>query len=230
MALVLDSQNVKNITVVRVTGRIVLGDDLSRLEKAIAEGLQGSSELLLNLAGVDYMDSSGIGALVRHVTAARAKRKKIMLCGLTPNVKKVLNLTRVTDLFQTFDTEEQALAAADTAAPAAPAHGTGPRVLVVDESLDTLAYLRGVLQAEGYQVLASSNFPDARLLINSASILVIGPDKVPIAEGTGGSVADALRAAAPKVPAIFIARNDDAAVMAQDLLAQVRAAAKDLRT
>lgn len=227
MALVLDVHNVKNITVVRVSGRIVLGDDLPRLEKSIAAGLQGSSELLLNLAGVDYMDSSGIGALVRHVTAARAKRKKILLCGLTPKVRKVLDLTRVTDLFQTFDTEEQALASVDADAPAPAAHATGPRVLCVDESLDMLAYLRSVLQAEGFQVLTSSNYPDAQLLLKSASILVFGPGAVPCASG---SSVDALRQAAPQIPAVSVAANDDAAVMAQELLAQVRAAAKDLRS
>lgn len=227
-ALVLDVVNVKNLTVVRVSGRIVLGDDLPRLEQAIAGGLQGSTEVVVNLGGVDYVDSSGLGALVRTVTAARAKRKKILLCGLTPNVVKLFNLTRVTDLFQVFKTEEEALAA-EGSAPRIPAMGspTGVRVLVVDESLDMLAYLRNTLQNEGYQVLASSNFPDAKLFLKSAQIVVFGPDPVPCGEG---SSVDTLRKLAPHLPLVSVQMNSDAAEMSADVIAQVKNAAKDLRT
>jgi anti-sigma B factor antagonist len=233
MALALDVHHVKDVAVLRVTGRIVLGDDLALMEQKIATALKESAELIVNLSGVDFVDSSGLGALVRNVTAARAKRKKMALCGLTPNVRKLFDMTRVTDLFSTFATEEEALAAAGSA-PRIPALAstTGLRVLVVDESLDMLAYLRGVLQAEGYQVLSSSNFPDAQLFLKSAAILVFGPNPVPWAQGSAAASStsvDALRQAAPHLPAVSIQLNDDPAVMAGDLLAQVRAAAKDLK-
>ncbi len=250
MALGLDVHYVKDVSVLRVSGRIVLGDDLALLEQKITAALKESVELIINLSAVDYVDSSGLGALVRHVTAARARRKKISLCGLTPHVRKLFDITRVADLFPTYATEEEALAATSSSAaanPAAPGHSAvpgahptaGPRVLCIDASLDMLAYLRGVLQAEGYQVLSSSNFPDAQLFLKSAAILVFGPNPVPWAGAPTatppGSAApttsvDALRQAAPQLPAISVALNDDSAAMAQDLLAQVRAAAKDLRS
>lgn len=233
MALGLDVQNVNDVAVIRLTGRIVLGDDLALLEQKITAALKESAELIINLSGVDFVDSSGLGALVRHVTAARARRKKISICGLTPHVRKVFDMTRVTDLFSTFATEEEALAAAGSAPRIAALHTpSGMRVLIVDESLDMLAYLRNTLQMAGYQVLTSSNFPDAQLFLKSAAIIVFGPNPVPWAQGSAAASAtsvDALRKAAPQLPAVSIQLNEDSAAMADDLLKQVRAAAKDLK-
>ncbi|HUS19994.1 MAG TPA: anti-sigma factor antagonist [Terriglobales bacterium] len=225
MALSLEMQSVKDVTVLRVAGRIVLGDDLSLLEQKISSALKESAELVINLSAVDYVDSSGLGALVRHVTAARARRKKISLCGLTPNVRKVLDITRVIDLFQTYATEAEALAARGSNL-ATPTHAVGApaRILCVDASLDMLAYLRGVLQPEGYQVFSSSNFPDAQLLLKSATVLVFGPNLVPSAEG---SSVDALRRLAPNVPVVSVAQQEDAAAMARELQAGVKAALSD---
>ena len=221
MPLGLDVHSVKDVAVLRISGRIVLGDDLALLDQKIAAALKESAELIINLGGVDYVDSSGLGALVRHVTAARARRKKISLCALTPNVRKLFDITRVTDLFSTYPTEEEALAAHGHA-PATPVHhAAGPRVLCVDESLDMLAYLRGILQPEGYQVLSSSNFPDAQLFLKSANILVFGPNRVPCAEGNS---VDALRQAAPQLPFVSVVEQADTAAMAQEIMQAVKKA------
>ncbi|MEO5936342.1 MAG: STAS domain-containing protein [Terriglobales bacterium] len=254
MALGLDLHYVKDVSVLRVNGRIVLGDELAQIEQKVTTALKESSELIINLAGVDYVDSSGLGALVRNVTAARAKRKKLALCGLTPNVQKLFAITRVADLFPIYATEEEALAAAGSA-PRIPALTStdreggahpvavtlGPRVLCIDSSLDMLAYMRGVLQGDGFQVLSSSNFPDAQLFLRSAAILVFGPNPVPFADGAPqaansstaapavSSSVDALRQLAPQLPAVSIRMTEDSVAMATDLRAQVKAAAKDIK-
>lgn len=222
MALTVDVHRTKDATVLRIAGRIVAGDEVTQIEQHVSSALKESLELVLNLGNVNYVDSSGLGALVRQVTAARARKKRITLCALTPNVTKLLQMTRVIDLFQTYATEEEALAA-HGAAPRIPALGSmsGTRVLCVDESLDLLAYLRTVLQAEGYQVLSSSNFPDAQLFLKSANVLVFGPNPVPCSEG---SSVETLRKAAPQVPIVAVQPTSDAAAMAQQVVAQVKKA------
>lgn len=221
MPLGLQVHHVKDVTVLRVSGRIVLGDDLSNLEQKITSALQESAELIINLGGVDYIDSSGLGALVRHVTAARARRRKIALCALTPNVRKLFEITRVIDLFQTYASEEEAVAARGSTL-ATPSHApSGTRVLCVDASLDMLAYLRSVLHAEGFQVLSSSNFPDAQLFLKSASLLVFGPNAVPCAEG---SSLEQLRRLGPNIPSVTVQQQDDTAAMAKEVVQAVRKA------
>lgn len=221
MPLGLEVHHVKDVTVLRLSGRIVLGNDLTALEQKVTAALQESAELIINLGEVDYIDSSGLGALVRNVTAARARRRRIALCSLTPNVRKLFAITRVIDLFQTYASEEEALDAQGSPL-ATPAHAaSGARVLCVDASLDMLAYLRSVLQAEGFQVLSSSNFPDAQLFLKSTSLLVFGPNAVPCSEA---SSIEQLRRLAPSVPYVAVQQQADTAAMAKDVVQAVKKA------
>jgi anti-sigma B factor antagonist len=247
MALKLDMHSVKDVSVLRVAGRIVLGDDLTLLEQKVTSALKDSSELIIDLSAVDYVDSSGLGALVRHVTAARARRKKISLCGLTPNVRKLLDITRVIDLFQTYANEEEALAArgsnlatpthpgASTSQSSTPSSLSAPisssppatRILCVDSSLEMLSQLRGIFQAQGYQVLSASNFPDAQLLVKSASVLVVGPNPVPTTEASSESSVDVLRNLAPKLQVINVTEPTDTAKITREVITAVKTALAD---
>jgi anti-sigma B factor antagonist len=221
MALGLALHSVKDVSVLRVTGRIVLGEDLAAMEQQIISSLKESAELIIDLSAVDYVDSSGLGALVRHVTAARARRKKIALCGVTPNVRKLLDITRVIDLFQTYANEAEALAAQGSNLATPQQTGSATRILCVDASLDMLAFLRGVLQQEGYQVLSSSNFPDAQLFLKSATLVVFGPNLVPCSEA---SSIEALRRLAPQIPTVSVPEQADSAAQSRDLMAAVKKA------
>jgi len=66
------------------------------------------SRLIINLSGVPYMDSSGVGTLVEVFRRVSAYKGKMVLCGLTPRVRSVMEITKLDRFFTICDTEEQA--------------------------------------------------------------------------------------------------------------------------
>jgi anti-sigma B factor antagonist len=89
------------ITVVDLSGRIVLGDGSALLRKTIRGLLEDQRKLiLLNLADVDYIDSSGIGELVSGYTSVKNRGGELKLLNLT---KKVHDLLQITKLYTVFD-------------------------------------------------------------------------------------------------------------------------------
>jgi anti-sigma B factor antagonist len=89
------------VTVLDMSGRITLGDGSALLRKTLRELLeQKRSRILLNLADVDYIDSSGIGELVSGYTSVKNRGGELKLLHLT---KKVHDLLQITKLFTVFD-------------------------------------------------------------------------------------------------------------------------------
>jgi len=98
-------------TVVDITGHIDLGSSPA-LRKAMLECLKGTDRMAANLAGVKYIDSSGIASLLEVLKEARKSKKKFVLFGLTAGVREVLQLTRLTGVFEIFESEDGALGSA----------------------------------------------------------------------------------------------------------------------
>jgi len=96
-------------TIVDVSGDIDMGTSPG-LRKTLLESLKQTPRLVINLREVRYIDSSGIASLVEVLKEARNKQKRLVLFGLTAAVREVLQLTRLTKIFDIRDTEEQALA------------------------------------------------------------------------------------------------------------------------
>jgi anti-sigma B factor antagonist len=89
------------VTVVDIGGRITLGEGSALLRKTIRDLLQdGRTKILLNLADVNYIDSSGIGELVTAFTTVKKNGGDLKLLYLT---KKVHDLLQLTKLFTVFD-------------------------------------------------------------------------------------------------------------------------------
>jgi anti-sigma B factor antagonist len=89
------------VTVLDMSGRITLGDGSALLRKTLRELLeQKRIRILLNLADVDYIDSSGIGELVSGYTSVKSRGGELKLLHLT---KKVHDLLQITKLFTVFD-------------------------------------------------------------------------------------------------------------------------------
>ncbi|HUQ49720.1 MAG TPA: STAS domain-containing protein [Terriglobales bacterium] len=109
MDLTFEQRSEGTTTVIRATGRIVLGAEADALDSTVKAALNDVNEVLLNLAGVNYVDSSGLGLLVRMNTAARARKKRIVLCCLTERIQHLFKMTNVTGLFQIFADEASAL-------------------------------------------------------------------------------------------------------------------------
>jgi anti-sigma B factor antagonist len=96
------------ITIVDIVGQIDLGSSPA-LRKTLMEALKSTKYLAINLSAVDYIDSSGIASLLEVLKEARDSKKKLVLFGVTGAVLQVLQLTRLTGVFQICDNEEQAL-------------------------------------------------------------------------------------------------------------------------
>jgi len=89
------------VTVVDMSGRITLGDGSALLRKTLRDLLdQKRTRILLNLADVDYIDSSGIGELVSGYTSVTGRGGELKLLHLT---KKVHDLLQITKLYTVFD-------------------------------------------------------------------------------------------------------------------------------
>jgi anti-sigma B factor antagonist len=97
-------------TVVDISGRITLGEGSALLRKTIRELLQNErTNILLNLADVDYIDSSGIGELVSGYTAVKNRGGKLKLLQLTRRVHDLLQLTKLFTVFDVYSDENVAL-------------------------------------------------------------------------------------------------------------------------
>ena len=94
-------RQVDSVMVVDVSGRITLGEGCSQLRELIRDQLtKGNKRVLINLADVTYIDSSGIGELVSAYTAVSNQGGQLKLLNLT---KKVHDLLQITKLYTVFD-------------------------------------------------------------------------------------------------------------------------------
>ena len=98
----------KGTTIVDIVGQIDLGSSPA-LRKTLLETLNGTKSVAINLSAVRYIDSSGIASLVEVLREARNSEKRLVLFGVTGAVLQVLQLTRLTGVFEICETEELAL-------------------------------------------------------------------------------------------------------------------------
>ncbi len=99
-----------DITVLDLEGKITIGEGSVALRTAIRRLLgEGKNKLLLNLAGVSYIDSSGIGELVSSFTTVKKEGGSLKLLNLTQKIQDLLAITKLLTVFDTFDDEELAL-------------------------------------------------------------------------------------------------------------------------
>jgi anti-sigma B factor antagonist len=96
------------ITIVDLVGHIDLGSSPA-LRKTLLDSLSATRHMAINLGGVSYIDSSGIASLVEVLKEARNAKKRLVLFGVGGAVLQVLQLTRLTGVFEIVQTEEQVL-------------------------------------------------------------------------------------------------------------------------
>jgi len=114
MALSVDTREVSHVTVLDIRGRIVLGDEIGQLRNAVrALVADGKKKIILNLAEVDYIDSSGVGELVGCFTTVRNSGGELKLLNLSQKVQDVLHVTKLYTVFDIKDDEFQAVKSFD---------------------------------------------------------------------------------------------------------------------
>src|SRR5437016_12079811 len=110
MSLHATHRDAGQVTVVDLSGRIVLGDGSALLRKTIRGLLEDQrTMILLNLADVDYIDSSGIGELVSAYTGVKNRGGSLKLLQLTKKVHDLLQLTKLFTVFEVYSDETTAL-------------------------------------------------------------------------------------------------------------------------
>jgi anti-sigma B factor antagonist len=99
-----------SVTVVDFSGRIILGEGSALLRTTIRKLLgEQRKQILLNLADVDYIDSSGIGELVSAYTAVKNQSGDLKLLHLTKKVRDILQITKLYTVFDVYLDEQTAL-------------------------------------------------------------------------------------------------------------------------
>jgi len=114
MPLRIDTREVAHVTILDIHGRIVLGEEIHTLRDAV-RGLvsEGKKKIILNLADVDYLDSSGVGELVGCFTTVRNAGGELKLLNLTQKVHDVLHVTKLYTVFDIRDDEFHAVKSFD---------------------------------------------------------------------------------------------------------------------
>ena len=100
-----------DVTILDLDGRLTMDDGAELLrDKVKSIVFQGNTKVILNLARVPYVDSGGLGELVRCSLAAQKANGAVKMIGLTSRITDLLTITKLLNVFDTFDTEAEALA------------------------------------------------------------------------------------------------------------------------
>ena len=110
MSVKLTSRQVGDVTVIDAAGRITLGEGASAFRDAIRDlSVKGTKKVLLNLADVSYIDSSGIGEMVSGFTTITNSGGQLKLLGLNKRVKDLLQITKLYTVFDAYEDEVTAV-------------------------------------------------------------------------------------------------------------------------
>ncbi|HVW11764.1 MAG TPA: STAS domain-containing protein [Bryobacteraceae bacterium] len=110
MAASLTTRQVENVTVIDAAGRIVIGESATALQALLRRlTAEEHKRIVLNLGGVSFMDSAGIGELVGCYASASRKGTKIKICELTRRVSDLFQVTHIYNILDIYQREEDAL-------------------------------------------------------------------------------------------------------------------------
>ncbi|HXC95697.1 MAG TPA: STAS domain-containing protein [Edaphobacter sp.] len=167
MQLKLQNERIGNVAVIRCDGRIVTGDEVQALQIEVEKLTLDTKDVVLNLEHVDYLDSGGLGALVRLTRVLRRQHGGMVLCHLTPFVLQVLEATTLNRFFQICPSEMQAVQSFSLRSPVSAAEVPEPlaRVVCAHKSTDLLAFMSAVLRHEGFEVFTATTLAEARTLV-----------------------------------------------------------------
>ena len=110
MSLKISIRQADGVTVLDLSGRIVLGEESSALREAIKElATRGEKKVLLNLAEVNYVDSSGLGTIASGYIAIANRQGKLKLLKVAGKILALMKFTNLLNIFEVFDNEADAL-------------------------------------------------------------------------------------------------------------------------
>lgn len=99
-----------DVIILDVTGKLTIGEGDELLKDKINSLVQqGHKKLILNLEGVPYVDSAGLGEIVRTYTTVSRQGGNLKLLNLTKRIEDLLSITKLLTVFDTYDSEQEAL-------------------------------------------------------------------------------------------------------------------------
>jgi anti-sigma B factor antagonist len=175
MQLRMDSRPVGDVLLIQCHGRIVAGNEVYTLHAQVGDSFTKYSDVVLQLDNVEFVDSSGLGALVRLTQSARAKGGDLKLSGVPAKILKTLAMTNLLSQFETYDSVEEAITAAYLGSrySRGKAGDARPRMLCVYESSDVGTFLREVLCNAGYNAITTASLDDARILLKATKAKLV---------------------------------------------------------
>lgn len=219
VGLQLQTRRIGKVTIVSCIGRLVAGDADS-LHQLVNQLLPAERHIIVDLTGVHFIDSSGLGMLVRVQAAARSARGDLKLCGAAKEVAHTLAITNLNRLLETHANDADAVTAFyQRGVTIESVPRSGKTLVCVEPSADVLAYVREVLRQAGYDPLTTANVADARILIKAVrpDLVILGPNV-----GKNESLRHTLRdISVLELGSAF--STQDAAEAAQHVLEKVRA-------
>ena len=110
MALDIHQREHEGITIIDLKGRITLGNEATALRDTVTRlSDAGVTKFVLNMAGVDYIDSTGLGSLVMCATTMRKKNGSVKLLNLNRRNIELLVMTKLATVFEIFNDEQDAI-------------------------------------------------------------------------------------------------------------------------
>ena len=224
MPLTFQSRPVGDITVIECSGRIVEGAESARLQQHLNDLLPVHPHVVLHLGDVDFIDSSGIGLLVRFLARMQNARGNLKICAVSPKIAEVLRITKLHTIFDANESEAEAIAGFYRQPKSADRPLLAANILCVETSADVLAYVRELLRQAGYAVVTTGNLPDALTLLTATrpKLVVIGAE---LRATRNTRAADTFNRLADALPVIELPANyssDDAGVAGSRLLSHVQ--------
>jgi anti-sigma B factor antagonist len=172
-------RRIGGVVLVTCSGRIVAGPRSESLRDQIKSLLPESRDIVLHLGEVTFIDSGGLGILVRLLASARAAGGNIKLCNVPREIYHTLKITNLITLFDTHETQLEAISALyQRTTSSTRVTPSEVQILCVDRSTDVLAYLRELLLRAGYNPLTNNNIPDSLILLTAArpKLVILGPN------------------------------------------------------
>jgi len=199
MSLSLECRPCGKVYVIRCVGRIVTGEEATTLQAAFNRASLEFRQVVMDIAEVSRLDSTGMGLLVRFLSHTRNRGGDLRLAAPQAFVRTLLEVTKLSTVFRVYDSEEAAIVSfvKEPQSASSAVKSNGPVVLFVDQSPDLCAFVRTFLDRNGYEVLSTCRMRDARTLLSASSVdyIVLGPDSSQL---PSDNVIDSLKLLAPK--------------------------------
>ncbi len=106
----IETRTVGDVQILDCSGKITLGEGTMTVRNTVRDILKNNGKkIILNLADVNYIDSSGIGELVSTYSTVANSGGQLKLLNLTKKIQELLAITKLLTVFQVFDNEQAAL-------------------------------------------------------------------------------------------------------------------------